>query len=63
MVLVGDKTTWSLSTMESRMGWVVLMRSILKSPSRTRDLESDGGNSSRDASRLAMSDGSLDGGL
>ena len=49
--------------MESRIGWVVLMRSILKSPSRTRDLESDGGNSSRDASRLAMSDGSLDGGL
>ena len=66
VVLVGDKTTClrqSLSTMESRMVWVVLMRSMLKSPRRRRDLESDGGNLLSEASRLAMSDGSLDGGL
>lgn len=60
--LVGDIRS-SLLTMALSMGWEVLSRSMLKSPRRRRDLQSDGGSSSSVASRLVISDGSLDGGL
>ena len=61
VILVGDETTCLI--VEDRVKNGVAMRSMLKSPRRRRDLESEGGTSSSEASRLAMSDGSLDGGL
>ena len=66
VVLVGDKTNClrlTLSRIDSRIGWDVLIKSMLNSVKRRSDLESDGGNSSSEASRLAMSDGTHDGGL
>ena len=66
VVLVGEVTTCfkpNLATIELSRGWDVLSRSMLKSPSRMKDLERDGGSSLREDSRLAMTDGSLDGGL
>ena len=63
--LVGEGTTCfraSLAMIEVSWGLDVLSRSILKSPMSMSDLERDGGSSSREDSRVEITDESLDGG-